>query len=129
VLLYAAFLGLFRCNLEAIATYGQAFADVVSRYDLPANFAGFAVFFQGWAKWSDGAAETIPAEMRRGLAIVREQARFWLLPGFEAALAEAEASAGETDAGLRRLDDLLAELERTEERRVAGLAVCGRNAR
>src|SRR5262249_7378205 len=39
-----------------------------------------------------------------------------LLPSLEAALAEAEASAGETDAGLRRLDDAIAELERTEQR-------------
>ena len=54
------------------------------------------------------------AEMRRGLAIYREQGRIWLLP--EAVLAEAEASAGETDAGLRRLDDALAELETTEAR-------------
>ena len=52
--------------------------------------------------------------MRRGLAIYREQGRIWLLP--EAVLAEAEASAGETDAGLRRLDDVFAVLERTEER-------------
>jgi predicted ATPase len=37
------------------------------------------------------------------------------LPSLEAALAEAEARAGETDAGLRRLDDALAELERTEQ--------------
>jgi predicted ATPase len=115
-LLHAAFLGLFRYNLEAVATYGQGFADIVSRYDLPANFAGLAVFLQGSAKWSDGAQESRPAEMRRGLTIVREQARFWLLPGFEAALAEAEARAGETDAGLRRLDDALAEAERTEHR-------------
>jgi predicted ATPase len=34
----------------------------------------------------------------------------------EAALAEAEAGAGETDAGLKRLDDALAELARTENR-------------
>ena len=34
----------------------------------------------------------------------------------EAILAEAETSAGETNAGLRRLDDAFAELERTEER-------------
>ena len=54
--------------------------------------------------------------MRRGLAIVRGQATVWLLPSLEAALAEAEASAGETDAGIRRLDDSLAELERTEQR-------------
>ena len=38
------------------------------------------------------------------------------MPSLEAALAEAEARAGETDAGLRRLDDALAELERTEQR-------------
>jgi predicted ATPase len=38
------------------------------------------------------------------------------LPSLEAALAEAEARAGETDAGLRRVDDALAELGRTEQR-------------
>jgi predicted ATPase len=115
-LLYAALLGLVRSNPEAVATYAQALADILSRYDLPASWAGHAVFFQAWAKWSDGAEESRFAEMRRGLPIAREQGRFWLLPGFEAALAAAEASAGETDAGLRRLDDALAELERTEQR-------------
>ena len=40
----------------------------------------------------------------------------YLLPGFEADLAEAEAGASETDAGLRRLKAALAELERTEHR-------------
>ena len=54
--------------------------------------------------------------MRRGLAILREQRLGWLLPSLEAALAEAEASAGEIDAGLRRLDDALAEVGRTEQR-------------
>jgi class 3 adenylate cyclase/predicted ATPase len=115
-LLYAALLGLVRRSSEAVVTYGQAFADIVSRYDLPAYWAGLAVFFQGWAKWSDGAEESGLAEMRRGLAINRDQGFVWLLPGVEAALAEGEASAGETDAGLRRVDDALAELERTEQR-------------
>jgi predicted ATPase len=115
VLVYLAVLGLLRRNPEAVATCSQASDDIVSRYDLPAFMAGFAVFLQGWAKRSDGAGESSLAEMRRGLAIVREQGFVWLLP-LEAALAEAEASAGETDAGLRRLDDALAELERTEQR-------------
>jgi len=106
-LAYAAFLELFRRNPEAVATYSQALADIVSRYDLPAYWAGIAAFLQSWAK-------SRPVEMRRGLAIYREQGRIWLLP--EAVLAEAEASAGETDAGLRRLELALAELERTEER-------------
>jgi len=54
--------------------------------------------------------------MRRGLAVNREQGLAWLLPNFEAALAAAEASAGDTDVGLQRLDDALAEAERTEQR-------------
>jgi predicted ATPase len=116
VLSFATRLGLVRGNPEAVATYSRAFADIVSRYDLPALWAGAAVFYQGWAKRSDGAEESTLAEMRRGLAIYREQGRNWLLASLEAALAEAEAIAGETDAGLRRLDDALAELEATEAR-------------
>jgi predicted ATPase len=115
-LLFAAWLGFFQRNPEAVATHSQALADIVSRYDLPSLFAGLAIFFQSWAKWSDAAEESRFAEMRRGLAIAREQGRVWLLHSCEAALAEAEGSAGETDAGFRRLDDALAELERTEER-------------
>ncbi|MBV8120459.1 MAG: tetratricopeptide repeat protein, partial [Alphaproteobacteria bacterium] len=115
-LLVAALLGVIRYNREAVATVSQALADIVSRYDLPAMWAGFAAFLQGWAKWSDGAEELGLAEMRRGLAIDRESGSIWLLPSFEAALAEAEARAGETDAGLRRLDEALAELEATEIR-------------
>jgi predicted ATPase len=115
-LILAAFLGLFRRSPEAVATYGQALADVVSRYDLPAVWAGYVIFFQGWARWSDGTEESRLAEMRRGLAIYREQGRNWFLPSLETALAEAEATSGETDAGLRRLGDAFAELETTEAR-------------
>ncbi|MBV8504941.1 MAG: hypothetical protein JOZ11_03915, partial [Alphaproteobacteria bacterium] len=116
VLAIAALLGLVRCNPEAVATYSQAASDIVSRYDLPVFMASRAVFFQGWAKWSDAAEESRLAEMRGGLAIFREQGFVWLLPVLEVALAEAEASAGETDAGLRRVDDALAELEATAAR-------------
>jgi TolB-like protein/class 3 adenylate cyclase/predicted ATPase len=115
-LTYAALLGLLRYDPEAVGTYSEALAEIVSRHDLPAFWAGLAVFFQGWAKRSDSAEESSLAEMRRGIAIDREQGFVWLLADFEAALAEAEASTGETDAGLRRLDDAFAELGRTEGR-------------
>jgi predicted ATPase len=62
-----------------------------------------------------GEDEAGLAEMRRGIAICREQGQLVWLSAPEAALAIAEASAGETDAGLRRLDDALVELERTEQ--------------
>ncbi|MBV8337402.1 MAG: hypothetical protein JO358_18560, partial [Alphaproteobacteria bacterium] len=115
-LLFATLLGLLRRNPEAVATYSQALTDIVSRYDLPALWVGHAEFFRGWAKRSDGAKESRLAEMRHGLAIHRERGKTYLMPSQEAALAEAEASAGETDAGLRRLDYALAELEVTEAR-------------
>jgi predicted ATPase len=55
--------------------------------------------------------------MRRGIAIYRDQGFASFLPSLEAALAEAEAIAGEADAGLQRLDGALAALEATENRR------------
>jgi predicted ATPase len=114
VLAFAVRLGFLRHSPEAVATYSQALADIVSRFDLPAFWGGLAVFFQGWAKWSDGAEVSGLSEMRRGLAINREQGMVRFLPNLEAALAEGEASADDTDVGLRRLDGALAELERTE---------------
>src|SRR5262249_49596872 len=90
-------------------------ADIVSRYDLPTIWAARVAFFQGWANWSDAADESSLAKIRRGIAIVREQRHFFHLPRLEAPLAEAEASAGEIDAGLRRLDEALAELAHTEQ--------------
>jgi DNA-binding SARP family transcriptional activator/predicted ATPase len=112
----AAMLGLVRYNSNAVATHSQAFADIVSRYNLPGFWSGAAVFYQAWAQGADRAEDSRLAEMRRGLAIYREQGRFWLVPSLEAALAEAEAGSGETDAALRRLDDAIGELNGTESR-------------
>jgi len=115
-LVYAARLGLLRYSPEAVATYSQALADIVTRYDLPALWAGYAAFLRGWVNWSRGESEAGLAEMQTAIGVQREQGFLWLLPPQEAALTEAEARAGETDAGLRRLDDALAEAERTEQR-------------
>jgi predicted ATPase len=115
-LAYAALLGLLRYNPEAVATYSQVLADIVSRYDLAAYLVGIAAFFNGWTRWLGGECEAGLVEMRRGIDISREQGLVWLLAAVAPPLAEAEACAGEVDAGLRRLDDTLAELERTEQR-------------
>jgi class 3 adenylate cyclase/predicted ATPase len=115
-LLFAALLGLFRRNPKAVANYSRALGDIASQYNLPGFWKGFAVFFQSWAKSSDGGEVSRVAEMRHGLAIAREQGNISLLCSLEAALAEAEASTGAIAAGLWRLDDALARAERTQER-------------
>ena len=116
VLSFGALLGLLRYNRETVATYSRELADIVSRYDLPAFLVGMAAFFQGWTTSLRGEDEAGLAEMRRGIGISREQGLVWNAATFEPPLAEAEAHAGETDAGLRRLDEALAELEHTEQR-------------
>jgi predicted ATPase len=113
---YRALLGLLRRSPEAAAADGQALANIASQCDLPGFWVGFAAFSRGWASWSRGEDEAGLAEMQRGNAIYREQGFPWLLPPQEVALAETQAAAGEVDAGLERLDDALAELERTEQR-------------
>ena len=75
-----------------------------------------AAFCQGWTGWWRGENEAGLVEKRRGIGISRKQGSVWLLAGFEPPLAEAEASAGDADAGLRRLDDALTALGRTEQR-------------
>ena len=72
-LIFAARLGLFRCNPEAVATYSQALADIVSRYDLPAFWPAWRYFFRAGQSGPTAAEESRLAEMRRGLAIGREQ--------------------------------------------------------
>jgi predicted ATPase len=115
-LAHAAALGYLRYNPEAVATNSRALADWVSRYQLPTFLAGMATFFQGWTRWRRGEVEAGLAEMRRSIGISREQGLVSNMAPSEAALAEAESSAGETEVGLRRLDDALAELEVTENR-------------
>src|SRR5262249_38855395 len=72
-LVFAALLGLVRCNPEAVATYRRALAEIVSRYDLPAFLGGMAAFFQGWTRWLRGEGEAGLAEMRRGIGVYRDQ--------------------------------------------------------
>jgi predicted ATPase len=116
VLAHRALLGLLLCHPNAAAADGQALAAIVSEYDLPAFWAGWAACFRGWASSSGGEGNAGLAEMQTGIAIWRELGLLYLLPPQEAALAEAEAAAGGVAAGLQRLDDALAEAERTEQR-------------
>jgi tetratricopeptide (TPR) repeat protein len=59
-LTWAARLGLVRSNPEAVATCSQALADIVSRYDLTAYWAGLAVFVLS------GLGKMVPRRRRGG---------------------------------------------------------------
>jgi predicted ATPase len=69
-----------------------------------------------WTRRGVESAGATLAEMRRGLAICREQGVGNFIPFLKTLLAEAEAEAGELGAALATVDDVIAETERTGQR-------------
>ena len=69
-----------------------------------------------WTRRGVESAGATLAEMRRGLAICREQGVGNFIPFLKTLLAEAEAEAGELGAALATGDDVIAETERTGQR-------------
>ena len=86
----AGTVGPLRPALQKCYPAGPPGWEIVSRHDIGQRLAAGRDRFG------------VVARPRRISASVREQGNVWFLPSLEAALAEAEASAGETAAGLRR---------------------------
>src|SRR5262249_40922027 len=95
-LLHAAYLGLVRCNPEAVATSRQVWPYMCPGLALPSFFAGVALFFKGWTRGLRGEGGGGLAKMGGGMGIKREQGFFWHRASLEPPLAEAEAGSGET---------------------------------
>jgi predicted ATPase len=72
-------------------------------------------FLHGWASWPVGDRQIALAEMRRGIERWRELGQAFHRPYASALLAEAEADAGNPDAALAALDDVIAEVASTDQ--------------
>ena len=84
---------------------------------LAAGTAGLALIDElAWGKNGEGTAPLTPPKQAGLRSYPITPARLYKGKNLEAALAEAEASTGAIAAGLQRLEDALAEAERTEER-------------
>jgi predicted ATPase len=74
------------------------------------------MLLHGWAEGYAGNRRAGIAEMRQGLAVIREQQiRIWL-PFAMTVLAELEAGAGEIDVALATAESAIAETEETDQR-------------
>jgi predicted ATPase len=109
----------YKCLFEAVARnaaralpHAGALVDLSREHGLP-FFLTSGTFYYGWTRWHAGDREAGMAEMRQGIALAREQGIGLAMPLYGLLLAEAEAEAGQIDAGLIRLDELLPEIERT----------------
>jgi predicted ATPase len=109
----------YKCLFEAVARnahralpHADALVDLSREHGLP-FFLTSGTFYYGWTRWHAGDREAGTAEMRQGIALAREHGIGLAMPLYGLLLAEAEAEAGQIDAGLIRLDELLSEIERT----------------
>ena len=94
---HSALFELMRGDRVRVAQNAVELARLAREHDLT-QFRPFAAFFEGWATASDGEPGGGLAEMRRGVALLREQNILFFDGLLKIALAEAEAQAGDLSA-------------------------------
>ena len=109
------FLGVLRRRPNSVAADVQALSALVAQHNVN-TFVGYATFADGWTKWALGERDLGMTRMLEGIEVSRGRGYRLCLPFYEAAVAEAEAQAGDVSAALGRLERALAEVEDTGER-------------
>ena len=112
---FAALFEMTRGDFRRTAPLAKALAEIAREHDLALRSTE-SVFLQAWAAWKVGGELAALAEMRRGVALRREQKIVVFAPLIATRMAEAEAEAGEIDAALATIDRALADSERTGQR-------------
>ena len=110
---YAGILSAIRRNPVHAAAHAQALLALAREHGMPLWLA-HATFFVGWVNWWAGIRDG-EAGMREGLRLLRDNNIRVLEPLFGALMAEIEANAGDTQAGLATIDAQLATVGKTGE--------------
>jgi predicted ATPase len=108
-----AWFELLRRNPAAAAPHVAAFVDLAREHGM-LQYTAYGTFLAGWIR--AGSQELRLAEMRRGVALCREQGIALYIPLIATALAEAEADAGDINAALAVVDRTIEENARTGQR-------------
>ena len=108
------FFAAVRRKPDQAALHAQALLGLASKHGLPAMVA-FGRFYLGWARSTRGDREG-EAEMREGLASIREMDIRTAMPFYSSLVAEVEAKTGRIDTGLATIDAQLETIEQTGER-------------
>ena len=114
-LFHAAELELTRWNADGAAPLARSLIEIANEHQ-SATWMTYSVWFVGWLEWRLGNRDAGLSGMRDGRARLAEAGWVYPLSLYETILAEAEAEAGETDAGLATIDRAIVESERTGQR-------------
>jgi predicted ATPase len=107
----AALFELMRGDHARAAPNAFELARLARDHELP-MWRAFGLFLGGWATAANGAIASGLEDMRRGVALLREQNVLVFDGLLKIALAEAEARAGDPDRAIAILDEVLARCNR-----------------
>ena len=110
-----ALLHVVRRDAAATAPLAEMVVKLAHEHDMPL-YSAYGEFIRPWARWHLGEREGGLAAMRGGIAACDGMGNVLYTTLFETALAEAEAEAGEIEAGIASIDHAVALTERTGQR-------------
>jgi predicted ATPase len=109
---YKSLFQMMRRDVGRALHEGEVVLGLAREHVMP-QWLAIGTFTQGWARWHSGDREAGEKEMRKGMALFREQGIRFPLPLCAVLLAEIEDQLGRNDHALAILDDALADAERT----------------
>jgi class 3 adenylate cyclase/predicted ATPase len=112
---YAATFEMMRRDRRGAAPHLEAMLGVAREYGIPL-WVAFGTFGEGWLQTGATDCEGGSAEMYQGIAQMRLQLLEAFMPLFMTLMAETEAEAGRSEAGLAIIDEQLVTIERTGQR-------------
>jgi predicted ATPase len=112
---HVAALELMRLNLVAAGRNSETQVELARAHEIP-MFAAYGAFYRSWSRVPLVDREIGLADMRAAIAACRKLGIGLNVPRFVAALAEAEAQAGDFDAALATVEGAIAEIERDGQR-------------
>ncbi len=112
---HAVMFELMRGEFARAAPHAAVLAHLASEHDLNL-WQAFSVFLGGWVTWQAGEHATGLAEMRDGVAVLRER-KVAIFDGvFKSVLARAEAQMGDFEGASRTLEFAFAQSARSGQR-------------
>jgi len=106
---------LMRRNPSGAAPHVETFFNLARQHVMP-NWLAYGRFLDPWARWHLGARDGSLADMRKAVAMLREQGVALYTIALESVLAEVETEEGQLEAANATVDRALAETERTRHR-------------
>ena len=106
---------MLRRSISASAAHIEALVNVSRTHEME-MWTAYGKFLAPWSRRGADGTDAVLAEMRDGLAALREQSLSNYAPFLTTVLAEAEAQAGEAEQALATIADVIGDSERSGQR-------------